>query len=90
MKRRNFLKSCLGGLCLPVLAAIKVKSKSKKIKLYAPSGKTSRPGVDKMGCIIVEYSGKSEVYHGEAMIWCEDGTVCKATDKFAGAVKCYI
>ena len=88
MKRRNFLKSCLGGLCLPVLTIVKVKPKSKKITLHTPTNKRPRPGINKLNCISVEYSGKSQVYPGEAMIWCEDGTVCKAADKFAGAVKC--
>ena len=73
-----------------MLVAIKTKPKAKKITLYVPSGKTSRPGVDKLGCITVEYSGKSQVSPGEAMIWCEDGTVCKAADKFAGAAVCGI
>ena len=87
MKRRNFLKSCLGGLCLPISMAIKSKPKSKKITLYTPSCEIPRPGVNKLNCITVEYSGKSKVHPGEPMIWCKDGTVCKAADKFAGVVK---
>ena len=90
MKRRNFLKSCLGGLCLPVLVTTKVKPKSKKITLYTPSNERSKFGLNKLNRITVKYSGKSQVSPDEAMIWCEDGTVCKAVDKFAGVAVCDI
>lgn len=82
MRRRNFLKSCLGGLCLPVIVVAKNKPKTKKIKMYVSSSKTKRPGVNKLNYITVKYTGKEQINRGEALVWQEDGTVCKP--KFAG------
>lgn len=85
MRRRNFLKSCLGSLCLPVIAAAKSKPKTKEIKMYTSSSKTKRPGVDRLNWIRVKYTGKEKVHAGNVLVWQEDGTVRKPN--FAGVAK---